>query len=371
MRILHYYSKDDPMVSQYVKVLTENMGLEAENHTANEADQAKTLLKGGHYDVLHLHGCWRNSSRSVVALAFRQGARLVLTPHGQLQPWVQDENRWKDKLPKRLLYQRDIVRKAYAVVIQGRMEQECMEHLGWNHRMVTIRNCIVTHSITPQEMASQTFMLYRRVMDSNQWELMTDDMHEALKTILNAGITGDLRWVVHDGANTSAHSPIKPTKDEWRKLLCYACQEQISDTVYRGICVLGLDAPDIDAEKIDCFMPDGYAKGDTIDHAIGFQFATENDRLLATFRHIKKLVMGKRLSIMHLVELNRELRQHDCEEEYLGDTLRERRLWKLACRMMVLMREWTGLTEGFMPVPPLEDRTTREMMRQIEERLKV
>lgn len=351
------------MVSQYVKVLTENIGVEAENHLATDSYQARTILKGGHYDVLHLHGCWRNSSRAIVAQALRQGTRLVVTPHGQLEPWIQDQRRWKEKLPKRLLYQRSIIRQAYAVVIQGRMEQECMEQLGWNPRCVIIRNSIVTCSITPQEMAHQTFALYRRIMDSNPWELMTEETRQAAGCILKAGITGDSRWLKQEG--------VTPIVNQWRELLCFAHQEQILDVVQRGIRILRLDPPDIDVKKIVCFMPDDYTPSETIQSAIGLQYATENERLLATFRHLKKLVTAKKLSIMHLVELDHELRLHSCEEAELADTLRARRLWKLACRLMALMRDKTFLTEGFMPVPPIDDRFMRQMKRQIEERLKI
>ena len=69
MRILHYYDKNDAMVSQHVKLLTSSMDMEAESHTATEAEQARTLLKGGGYDVLHLHGCWRAFGMGIERIA--------------------------------------------------------------------------------------------------------------------------------------------------------------------------------------------------------------------------------------------------------------------------------------------------------------
>ena len=222
MRILHYYDKSDDMVSQHVKLLTGAMGLEADNHQATEAEQAKTLLKGGQYDLLHIHGCWRNSQRAIVRQALRQGVRIVLTPHGQLQPWIQDERFWGEKLPKRLLYQRDVVEHAYAVIIQGQMEQGCMERLGWNPRTVVIRNAVLTNSISPTDMARQTSKVYRKVLDSNTLELMTDGTRDALRDILTAGITGDRRWLKADGDTPAEGYSI--SQDEWRKLLCYAHQ---------------------------------------------------------------------------------------------------------------------------------------------------
>ena len=168
------------MIAQHVQMLSEY------GHCATEAEQAKTLLQGGSYDILHLHGCWRNSSRSIVNIAMRLGCRLVVTPHGGLEPWVQEEKRWKEKLPKRILYQRDIIRRAYAVIIQGKMEDECMKRLGWNPRTVIIRNAVITQSTTPKEMAAQTLAVYRKVMDSNQLELMDDDMRDMLLDIIMA-----------------------------------------------------------------------------------------------------------------------------------------------------------------------------------------
>ena len=80
------------MVTQHVTMLQEGMGRDAENHLASNADDARTLLQGSHYDILHLHGCWRNSSRAIVNIAIRKGCRLVVTPHGQLEPWVQEQD---------------------------------------------------------------------------------------------------------------------------------------------------------------------------------------------------------------------------------------------------------------------------------------
>ena len=367
MRILHYHPANDATVNNYIRLLTEQMDPEGENHTATEAHQARTLLLHGNYDLLNLHGCWQNSARGVVKLALSQGARLVVTPHGQLEPWVRSERKWKEKIPKQLLYQRDIISKAYAIITQGRMEEECMQKLRWNSRCVIIRNCLITDTITPREMAAQTLALYRRVMDSNPWELMTDDTRQALLHILKAGNTGDARWLGDEGeTDRSCEQNI-----QWRPLLNYARLEEITPTLERGLRVLNLDPPLMDTDRPDTFLPDGYTAPQSIESVIGMQHANENERLLVTFRHLRKLAARRRLAIRHLVELDRELRSHGCQEQALHDTLDERHLLKFAQRMMQLLNRLTGLTEGFMPVAPLADRATRRLQRQVEERLKI
>ncbi len=335
-----------------------------------EANQARTLLGGGKYDILHLHGCWRNSSSSIVKMALKQGCRLVVTPHGELEPWVQKEKRWHEKMPKRLLYQRDIIRSAYAVIVQGPMEAECMKLLAWNPRTVVIRNAAITQSTTAQEMTRQTQDLYRKVLDSNPLELMSNDLRLTLKAIITTGITGDRRWL--DALDDDIPDVItSPSNNEWRLLLLYAHQEDITRTLQRGIHILGLDAPEMDVEKIPYFVPPNYQAAESIGKTIGNEFATENERLLATFKVIRKLIANKQLSIKHLVELDSELRHHGCEEELLADDLKERHQWKLASRIMQIMADRTGLTEGFMPVSPIDDRTTRKLLRQVDNRLKI
>ena len=370
MRILHYYSSEDPMIVQHVAALQQGLETMAESHAVTTSDNARTLLQGSRYDIIHLHGCWRNSSYYITRQAMKKGARLVITPHGQLEPWVQNDGYWKEKLPKKLLYQHNLMHKAYAVIIQGKMEEECMRHLDWNSRCIIIRNAVVTQSITAQEMAKQTFALYRKVADSNTLALMTETTRKVLRLLTKVGITGDVRWLNEQDADYLKHPKVRENI-QWRELLCYAHQESITDTIQRAISILRLDAPDIDVEAIPYFLPDGYQPTQSIGQTIGNQFASENDRLMATFKLIKKMIANRQFSIRHLVELDRELRQYGCDEELLEEQLTERQLLPTAKRIMQLMADTTGLTEGFMPVTPLNDRTTKKLYLQIENHLKI
>lgn len=360
MRILHYYPNADSMVTRYVATLCDMMGIECVNERTTEKEVALQLIEDGNFDIVHLHGCWENTLYTITRRALKKGCRLVVSPHGQLEPWVQEENYWKEKLPKRILYQKEIVQKAYAIVIQGHMEEECLKKLGWNSRLQIIRNCLITQSIGQQQMAGMMSKLYRKVMDSDTLNLMDNDTRSALKAIITAGITGDERWL----ESTTAVS-------QWRELLCYAYQEQIDDIVQRGINILRQDGPDFDAKTADYFLPDRYVRPESIKQAIGNNFASENERLEATFKYLRKLAAKKQLNIRHLAELDKELRLYECNEAELCETLKEQNNYKLACRIMQLMSDRTGLTEGFMPIPPLNDRTTQKMRKQIDNYLKI
>ena len=313
---MHFYPKTDAAICQYFDMLASNMGLEVENHKASTSEEARQLLRNIDFDILHVHGCWDNAQFMIVRKALKQGARLVVTPYGQLQPWVQQQHFWKEKLPKRIAYQKSIVEQAY----------------------------------------------YQRIMDSNPLQLMNDNTRKFAKRLITVGITGDERWTMSDEV---------PMLGDWRQILCYAHQEQIMPVIQRAIRTLNLMEPNIDAAKIPYFVPDSYVDTKSIQQTIGNQFISENDRLMATFKLVKKLIGNHQLSIKHLVELDIELREHPCDEGRLAEQLQERSLIKLAARCMQLMHDFTGLTEGFMPVLPLNDRITKKWYYQIENHLTI
>lgn len=365
MRILHYYASNAPeVVTEYVKILCEQMGQDAENESTTAVQEALQMMRDRHYDLLHIHGCWQYAAYRLARQAQRCGTRIVVTPHGQLEPWIMKRRYWKEKLPKRLLFQRSIIQQAYAVIVQGKMEEECLRKLGWNKRTVIIRNCLITNSINTVEMAHQTWQTYRKIMDSNPLALMTDATKTTLCQLLKVGITGDERWLGESYVTITDHN-------QWRLLYCYVHQEQVAEVVKRGLRILRVDTPDFDIHQMPCFMPDGYEPSKSIEEAIGMQFATENDRLMATFRHLRRLAMHSRLTLSHLVELDKELRNHDTAEDQLCDALKERHLYKFARRIMQLTNDLTGLGEGHMPMPPLDDRLTRHLRKHIDNHLKI
>ena len=336
------------------------------NDTYQNHVEAMKLLSAGHYDVLHVYGCWHLGAWRMTRLAFKKGTRLVLSPEGQLEPWVMNSHYWKEKLPKLVLFQKWMVERAYAVIIQGKMEEECLKQLGWNPRLVIIRNPLYTNTITTQEAQRQKDVIYRQVMNSNPLQLMTANTRKTLRDIIKAGITRDERWVGNDCMDITE-------QDQWHHVLCYAWQEQISEVVARGISILRMTPPDIEAEikQSMCFVPEGYETPQSIESVIGMQFATENERLIATFRHLRRLVQQDKLAIRHLIELDNELRYHQTEEDRLCEALQEKGLYKVAARLMHVTHELTGLDEGLMPIPALNDYQARKIKRQIDNHLKI
>lgn len=201
MKILHLYSKSDSMITDYVNILIQtvcrNTG-DMEMRSATDLSSCKREIKRFCPDIIHIHGCWNYLYAAAARMARKNGIRTVVTPHGQMEPWIIKQRYWKEKLPKLMLFQRKTVRQAYAVIVLGRMEEECFRQLRLNKRIETVRNCLITQMQTPENMAAQMLGIYRKIADSNVAELFTDDTRLCLKAIIHAGITHNRQWLDND-----------------------------------------------------------------------------------------------------------------------------------------------------------------------------
>lgn len=367
MNVLHYFDKSDDMVTQYMAMLGRVSSHETTMFFASNYREAVKTLQLVDIDILHIHGCWRRSSARLWTKVRRRATRLVVSPHGQLEPWIFRQHFWTEKLPKWFQFQHHIIRSAYAVIGEDLMEAECLHRMGWNSRIVAVRNPLVTCSVTPEDAIRQLATQYRRVTGSNTIELMDSATLSTLRLIIKAGIVRDIRWL----RLPDPYIPPRLDQEAWRQIHCFAQQEQIEPIVSRGLHLLQCDCPPFDAPQPRPFLPDGYKPSKGIGETIGMSFVSENQRLVETFRLLHRLSIHNGLSYCHLCELDKELREHDCEEEELAEHLEDLHLLKTARRLMQLMQEETGFDEGFMPVAPLNDRTTRKLKRQLKSHLKI
>lgn len=358
MRVLHVYPKNDNMVARHVTMLVEGMHNSAETKSVNNPVEAKAIIREWSPDIVHCHGCWNYWVTKAGNSARRQGARIVLSPHGQLEPWVMKENTIKEKLPKRTLWEKNFVEKAYSIIAFGKMEEKFLLKMKWNPRIEVIHNALITNSISAQEMCSQTFAIYQKVMDSNVLELIDEDTHRQFTAILKAGIMGDSRWTeTMSGPDTDL---------KWRRLKIYSEHQNVSNYFDYGINLLGLSSPSLDTEKIKAYFPEGYQKPQTIKNLVGEYKGDETDYLVRMIRQIEKNPL-----LLYLIELTRELYRDNVNDEKIRETLEEKKLDKFAGRLMQVLKEQTLLDEGYMPVDPINDRRTERIRNQIIRNLKI
>ena len=352
MKILHYYAEKNHLTAQQVEILKKELGGNVTVMTATTPRQASQALKSDAIDILHVHGCWRDNIVKVGRMARRHGTRIVVSPHGELEPWVIRRHYWRSKMPRIIAYQRQFVKSAYAVIVMGRMECGCMQRLGWNRRIVTVLNSIFTSATTDMEMARQTMAVYQKVMDTDPYQLLDENGRMAVASLIKAGITGDQRWLTPEESNCCR------TLDDlaWRRILVHAYHCGISELISQGAQALFMVPPDIHPERIDCFPPKKSVEKEESDES-----PDRPEAWADYFHHLRKRMRQGRLTILDIVQLSTRLRQSYIKEDTLAQLLEERKLLSFCSAIMQVTVELTRLEEGFLIVPPRQGRLSRKI----------
>lgn len=361
MRVLHIYSKADGLIAQHVKLLADGMRQSLEEViTADSASNLRQLIIEHRPDILHCHGCSLQKLARAARTARRQGARVVVTPHGQLEPWALSQQPVHEKVANTLLWQKENITNAYAIITLGKLERTNFVKLGWNKRVEEIHNAVTTNTIQPAQMCSETFAIYQKVMDSNTLEQLDETSQKALATIIKAGIMGDRRWCMSLGSVNN------PQQIDWRRLLVYAEHENIRNYVDYGINVLDLPTPTIDTEHIASYFPDTYTRPRPLKEIIGDYQGDETAYLMKMMMQINKQPL-----LLHMIEFTRELYRDTVNDDLLKTALEEKKLTNFAESLMQVLQERTGLDEGFMPLSQKDNRLTQTIRKQINNHLKI
>lgn len=385
MNVLHLYPENDQLIAQHVSMLQvhdiSSLGegyfsslLEGSGEASSREGSGEALPS-----IVHVHGCW---NRSIVRQALhlhRKGARIVLSPHGHLEPWIISQQRMTEKTAKILLWQKRLVQHAYALIAHGKMETQALQTLAWNPRIETINNAVISNTITPEAMARQTANIYQKVMDSNTIEHMDEPVCRLMSILLKAGITGDRRWVEaspvpSQGGEMAAHPysdtitpPFEGSAEAWRHLLLYADHENIRNVIDKGIHVMGMEVPDI-------HLPQSTHPSPITTHQIPAYFPTNYRKpSLSTTDavEIAEDAQHHQLTMYHLVALAHALRRPDADDERIAEALAGKRLTRYFQRLLQILQEQLLQEEGFLPLPPIDDRKTQQLRRELANHLKI
>ena len=352
MKVLFVYPKSNPLISRHVSMLTDGLRQSATIDIADNAGAIRKALKEQVPDIIHCHGWTSVSAARAILSGINKGARLVLTLHGQMEPWATDKNK---KMPA-IYWQKRLITRAYSVILLGRLELTNFQKLSWNRRTEEIHNAVTTNTISLQEMCAATFAVYQKVMDSNTLELMDEPTVRMLRAIIKVGIMGDRRWTV-----------VLPSEEvNWRHLLLYAEHENIRNYVDYGISILGLSVPAIDTSRIAAYFPDHYVTPRPIREKVGDYNGKETDYLVRIIHQLRQQPL-----LLHLIELTRELYRDTVDDEQLAERLEEKKLTAFTQSLMQVLNEQAALDEGYMPLLPADTRLTRQIRQQLDNHLNI
>lgn len=168
MKIVHYIPSIDRTaggISTYMQVLAKPLGTMAEVHIMTHASEnplpmenckvhdipryqpfsgvwKKTvvdLLDSVRPDIVHVNCCWTPDCAMIQRLAQKRGYKVVLTPHGMLEPWIIKRHYWTRKVPALWLYQKAAVQRANCVQATAESERDNLLKLGYNSNIKVVR----------------------------------------------------------------------------------------------------------------------------------------------------------------------------------------------------------------------------------------
>lgn len=177
MKIIHYIPSIDRIAggtSTYMQVLGKELGKLAEVHIIthvsenplpisncvihnvsvynpinsrfkNEVSKLFDVIKP---DLVHVNCCWMPACAFIQQMAQKRNIKVVLTPHGMLEPWIIKRHYWTRKLPALLLYQKAAIQNADCLQATAESEKANLLKLGYNSTIKIVKLGIDAESIT-------------------------------------------------------------------------------------------------------------------------------------------------------------------------------------------------------------------------------
>lgn len=169
MKVIHYIPSIDESAggtAVYMQILMKELGKLADLHVVTHRSQNPVRIEnaGLHYinsslwggmrrefmtllthirpDIVHVNGCWMPQCAMAQRLARRAGCKVVLTPHGMLEPWIIKRHYYTRKLPALWFYQKKAVATADYLHATAESEKESLMSLGYNTNIEVIANGI-------------------------------------------------------------------------------------------------------------------------------------------------------------------------------------------------------------------------------------
>lgn len=178
MKVIHFVAAIDRSqggVSIYMQLLAKELGklvdlhvvtrgspnpVKIENATVHYIDSSLlggmkrgfgALLDEIRPDVVHVNGCWMPQCALAQRWAQRAGCKVVLTPHGMLEPWIIRRHYYTRKLPALWLYQKRAVAAADCLHATAESERDNILKLGYNTNVEVIANGIDVENIVMKQ----------------------------------------------------------------------------------------------------------------------------------------------------------------------------------------------------------------------------
>lgn len=377
MVILHYIpslQKSMGQTAAFAQMLRNVMGKTIETHYISGAVSRSEFVRrlgAVNPDIVHIHGCWSMRIALAEKWAINRGYPVILSPHGGMSPENIHTNFWKKRLPQIIFYQFRTIRNAFVLHASSAEELKHLKELGWKKRIALIP---YPTSEEDNQMLCDSFRdLYQKVLDTKHRNILHIREREALWLMLNASIAPNHHL---DISEEEHHHLLQLTAHNWQSIMVYAIDHRISEQLIEGAETLGINIPVSTTQLPPRYtVKPAFHSGDITrkERKNSQQFSSTPTELgIATDLYIlyrslynNEVREGYVSPISILCKIAREIRWTDYEEDILQKILKAYNIEDFSSRVMQILEETIRLTIGFMPIDPIDDKTTETIRKKL------
>ncbi len=383
MVILHYIpslGKKAGQTSTLVQRLHAALGNTVESHLFTGEITIKEFvqkLKDIKPDILHIHGCWDIHLAIAQLLAARQGCPVIISPHNALSPDTLETDFWTSRLPRIILYQFLAIRKAFVLHAATQQETADLKDLGWKKRIafIPLDGLNASDTQAAADVAEQFRILYRKVIDTRLRNTISDNERDILFTLIRQAVTPAIDAVsappvffdqVEEQQQKQRQDLAALSEHTWKNIQIYAIDHRADHLLFEGLKRIQYTIPVRVTQ-----LPSRYTIKQTLQTKSHIPIDTDdtNERdiitTIAQLHHILCLKEAEETwpSPIHLLaKLYATLRYTDYDEENIMRQLQKKHLADTAARTMHILAVLFSLSVGFMPLNPINDKKTRQML---------
>lgn len=386
MKVLHYIDEFHPirLPKEYFEILAREAGDDYEVHLLMPKPDEEVKIEGVqiHYlsyftwmrwrnrrrfrqvmgevnpDIINIHSCWSRLMMSIVEWNEKYYKRpLVLSTHKLLMPW-HTIPRLKRRLQLKL-YQNRIIEQADVILVDTPQET----NIQTNKHIVTIPNAVYSSCCTEEEMRKEYSYIHTALSNSKPYLFMSEEERRQEAMLLREA-------VMHKHHKDEQMRNEEELNDSYRKIILHA---QYEGTLNMLLPFLPSGAKEY-ADNTPHYIYNSKKNLDPLTSlktlsrksliaSVGKEeHASEADlKIIKMFVNVRYEIVHNTISQRHLVELYRELKTTDYDEDTVNVILQRMGIFPDTARLMQLLKDFYMLEEGFMPMYPLDDSVTKNI----------
>ncbi len=347
------------------------------------------ILAESKADIVHIHGLWNFCSSTIYRWSHKQGRAVVLSTYKSTMPWNMPTIPISPRFLRFHFSKRKMISGASTIHAITRQEMKNIRAINsypFSHKPINGRLETVGFSINDangvadyHKVLLEMERLYRKVVDSNPFRLMTEEDHKIEDNLIALGAALQ---------NAKGESDIFLQKEvmqehlkrldveHWRRIQIHASDQNVLTYVLTAYQFLGGKFRAIDVDKIDRYcIPKETSSLDMSQPRIhrarmhqiveDYERNETEQRLCIMFLNIKHLLDKGKLSRRNLVDLYLFLRYETYDEYVFDNMLDDLDIKGFAGRILCVLQQSLSLEAGYTPIEIIDDGKTKHINEEL------